>query len=163
MEFRDGRYVLAQLTVTAPKDDPRGLSTSDLRKIRLGDLLAAVLRRIQELGDWATDPEARHQGRAGTDALVNASEVATKRPRTGRPPVYDDRHFRRVARLYLDLLDRGFSRGILDELARRLDVSRNTARDWVSQARARQFLSPGQPGRAHAHPGPRLDEDRRER
>jgi len=69
-----------------------------------------------------------------------------------------------VAREYLALVRAGKSRGILPELARRASehlgrtVSPANVRDWVHRARELKFLTPGLSGKAHADPGPALQE-----
>src|SRR5204863_8405559 len=114
----------------------------------LADARSALVDSAHRALDALDDP-------ARADEIAEVAAGAKKRGR-GRPSRYSDPYVRLIAMLYLRLQKDGFTRGILDEVARRLGVDRERARDLVHLARKRGYLTKGTPGRAGADPGPRL-------
>lgn len=123
---------------------PPGVSTKLLRSITL-DPLEVEARRATKAAwvDMVDRFEDEHE----------ANKQGVKK--SGRPPLTREHH-RRVALAYLDLQAQGHGRGIIQELARVLDVTPTKASDWVHRARKAGFLSPAIPGRPGAEPGPAL-------
>lgn len=79
---------------------------------------------------------------------------APARPKRGRPPM-EDSHYREIALLYLEAM-RADPRRPIEWIAAEKGHASSTVRGWVSEARKRGFLSPGQRGKGGALPGPRL-------
>jgi hypothetical protein len=66
-------------------------------------------------------------------------------------------HWRHVALAYVDICSTATRRtNTYAELAKRLEISERRARDWVREARRREYLLPGRSGVTEAVPGPRL-------
>lgn len=138
-----------------------GITTTILRQIPLGDILARA-QRILANRDWEDEgitvlggpdipadeltPEAR-------TALESGANAATAAREAGRPPLPDD-HLVAVAHAYLDEANRG--PGVRRRLASRFDRPESTVRDWISEARQRGLLGMTTPGRRNAVAGPRL-------
>lgn len=165
----DGELVIHELLVkpanladTAPTG---GVTTTVLRSIPLGGLMGALRTAWSEgpagIASWeATTGESFEAARKQAERAARAvKSTGIKRGRKG----YPDDHYRWVALEYLALQREGWSRGILVELAKRATkhlgrdfVARETVRDWVAEARKRQFLTKATQGRAGANPGPNL-------
>lgn len=90
----------------------------------------------------------------GTSAAEAEPRPEPARPRRGRPPL-DDKHYRRVALMYLNAMRKESGRPI-PWMAEKLRHEPSTVRGWVSEVRGRGFLTPGTRGKAGALPGPRL-------
>lgn len=142
-----------------------GLTTTVLRSLPLGGLVAALRAVVEEAPEQVAELE-RSSGETFEELKKQTQRAARavrgtglKRGRKG----YPDDHYRWVALEYLALQAEGWSRGILVELAKRATkhlgrdfVARETVRDWVAEARKRQFLTKATQGRAGAGPGPNL-------
>lgn len=145
-------------------DRPRaaysGVSTSTLRQIPLGEILASAERALASR-DWTTEGVSIIPGPTlhgddipqDTRRLLEATNALAEGPRRGRPPLDDDL-LAEVAHAYLEEATSG--RGLIRRLAHRFDRPEPTVRDWVAAARKRGFLSPATPGRRGGTPGERL-------
>jgi hypothetical protein len=82
-------------------------------------------------------------------------QLRARRPtaRQGGRPTKGDDHYRRVAIFCLSLYEKGEHKGIHEKLAKRFDCAPRTAADWIREARSREFLATGKPGRVHFEPG----------
>lgn len=138
-----------------------GITTTVLRQIPLGEIVALAQKSLAG-SDWretgvrvlmGPDLAPDELPPAAVSALETATRSAANSARTGRPPL-PDALLAEVARAYLDQAPGG--RGLRRRLARRFDRPEATIRDWINQARKRGFLTPAQPGRRGAAPGPRL-------
>jgi hypothetical protein len=167
-----GPVVLRQVTFepfeegdTAPE-----ISSADVRELRLGAIRDRALQMLLLQGDVAKAPELASAMFLSEEAVEAAREAASRiddaaEASRGRPRLSDEL-LERVARLYIELFQAGTKRGIIDALAQRLDVPRETARDWVARSRGDGFLAPTVRGRAYGAPGPRLldiDEEKSDR
>ena len=148
----------------ASKTPPGGITSSTMRAIPIGRFQSEVRANLMKIPDWFArgelpdgtplfDEEIRQRMKAAADA-VRSSDL-----RRGRPSLPDE-HFENVAHMYLEQQRKG-TRRILLRLGEALGVERDTARDWVHRARVLGFLTPGQPGRGGAEPGPRLTAKKR--
>jgi len=147
-----------------PDAEPGPLITSDLlRRIPLGKIVARAQATLAQ-DDWRSEgvTQLGLDGRrdiAVEDLLpeeLNALETATSSAtgkRRGRPAL-PDTLLEDVARAYLQEAPNG--PGLTGRLAATFGRPEPTVRDWISAARRHGFLSPGQPGRRGAGPGPRL-------
>jgi len=163
-----GEHVaIRQLTLEPVDGSSSGVTSTVLRAVarEAGAILAKARAQLVHEPEWLAalerfgleTPSSEEKARA--HALAEAAATATlKRGRTG----YPDDHYRRIALLYLELQAQGVHRGILRKIAEleseRLGrpVPRETARDWVSGATKRRFLTPGRPGAAGRREGPNL-------
>jgi len=148
-----------------------GISSSLLRRLPLADVLQRTQRLVtsrewdEERGfqyvslERVSDEEwvaAFHSAKATLDRVAATVDHVSESGLRGRPPLPDEL-LERVARAYLDEMTGG--RGITKRLASIFDRPDQTVRAWVHMARKRGFLSPAQPGRRGALPGPRLSRD----
>lgn len=150
---RDGQLRLTRLDLVVDRKSPSELQSADLRRVRLHSLLTAVRSEVMRAVHHVdTDPGAPEATRR---AIAPGSQTAP--PRRGRPSLPDE-HYERIARRYLELLDTGLTRGILQRLAEEENRPVQTVRTWVNVARSDryQYLTPGESGRAGAMPGPGL-------
>jgi hypothetical protein len=173
MEQHSGRLRLTQLTFLAQRPATAEISATTLRALRLDTVLsqvraqvveksAALAREASSSGDLEGVPADRARLVRQWRKIV-AETAAGEKPAARR----GDAHYQLVAAEYLRLIEEGKGgRGILGrlaiEMAKHLNEqaprSRDNIRDWVAEARRRQFLAPGEPGRAGGSPGPRLYE-----
>jgi len=137
----DGRLVCTGLVAGAMVDAPAEITSRSLREIPLSRLLSAVVH----LKD---DPDFGGFYKAVLDLADDVGDLPRSRP---GPDGYDRKHFEQVAAAYREAL--GVTpRGPMGELARRLGVSKATARRWVQRARDMGLLGASQPGRAGEKP-----------
>lgn len=155
----DDRLVLTKLEITSHPDGGE-VSASAVHRLQVAQIVADARKQIVAVGGFTwegRDPDEIAVARRRAERAAGP----LKRGRSG----YGDEHYRRIAFAYLDLVDRGQTRGVLAALAAAetkslgREVPVETVRTWVNQARRRGFLTPGEPGRAGAKPGPRLIED----
>lgn len=116
-----------------------GVTSRVLSSIKLEEIFRSL--RIAERALAASPPKSEPR-------------PAPSGPRRGRPPL-DDKHYRKIALMYLNTMRKAPDRPI-PWMAEKLGYEPSTVRGWVSEARKRGFLSPGQRGKAGALPGPRL-------
>ena len=172
LQLSIGHLTVEPNTLKHPDHIPSaGIRSADVRRIKVGDLLDRALREIEEAparlrAARELVPEMTESfGELGLDegqealALRAAEEAEARRPRRGRPRK-GDVFFEEIAEEYLAILTESGSRGALQRLAQRKGYSREAARDWVAEARKREYLTPATPGRAGAAPGRRLEETR---
>lgn len=141
--------------------ESRQLITSDLlRRIPLGRIIALAQQRLAQ-EEWRTEGVMVLMGNdrgpdeltsEETSALESAVEAARQTKR-GRPPLPDDL-LEAVAHAYLEEAIAGA--GLLRRMSARFARPEATVRDWIAAARGAGFLTPAQPGRRGAGPGPRL-------
>ena len=175
---RDGVLGLVRLDI-ATAGGTGTIGSAALRSIELSKMIAAaralLAREVRDLAlpEGAEPPPGWYWVFGSRGGSVRAEDIERARRHAraaGRRPLkrgragYPDDHYRGVALAYLDLLDKGITRGILAALAERESkrlgrpVPVETARTWVNVARKRQFLTEGENGRAGAMPGPKLYE-----
>lgn len=116
-----------------------GITSRVLSSIKLEEIFLSLRIAERALGSSTPEAEPRPQP-AG--------------PRRGRPPL-EDKHYRKVARMYLNAMRKAPGRPI-PWMAEKLGHEPSTVRGWVGEARRRGFLTPGTRGKAGAMPGPRL-------
>ncbi|WP_207619302.1 hypothetical protein [Nocardioides sp. IC4_145] len=162
--YEDGGDEDRAATDHDPGTEPGQLVTSDLlRRIPLGKIVARAQATLAQ-DDWRSEgvTQLGLDGRrdiAVEDLLpeeLSALETATSSSagkRRGRPGL-PDTLLEDVARAYLQEAADG--PGLTGRLATKFGRPEPTVRDWIGTARRRGFLSPGQPGRRGAGPGPRL-------
>lgn len=162
MTVTDGQLVIGAFGIEAVggnENTPRlGITSTTLRSIPIGAWLASHRSTLADSLDLTDVPLPEEIGQRIAE-LVKASK--RKNPKRGRAG-YPETHYQRIALLYLDLLNKGMTKGILREIARREKRQPETIRDWIHRARQLGFLSPGTPGAAGAEPGPRLFETTKE-
>lgn len=153
------RYGVAELTFTAK---PGREVMSGSTRIRVDEMLQAGRAMLRgAVGDVEGRPEVPASARR---AILAAGRTAA-RERAAGARGYGDAFYRMVAVEYVRLTDEGAAgRGALPRLAERLAERmgepeprhRDNVRDWVAEARRREFLTPVGRGRGGALPGPRL-------
>jgi hypothetical protein len=134
----DGRFVCARVVIgvdfeNAEEPDPVPITTGVLRAIPLSTLIENAVQKSIDLFEmvdrqnWNTAPTARKR--------LPAARRATERPkRTGRPTLYDRKHYKRVAAIY-DAAVRAGSRAPTKAVAENYRVSKSAAAKWVARAR----------------------------
>lgn len=159
--------IITRLTITASDGGTVGIDSATVRAVRVGAVVAHIRRCIVEMATApsaayprlpgpADDPEWRAHDAQQTKRRHADADWATQPPRKRGRKGYGDDFFRDIALRYLELQQGGMTRGILRQLATEHDRPVETVRDWVHQARRREFLTPGQRGKAGALRGPRL-------
>jgi hypothetical protein len=175
LEDVGGRLVLTEIKFLALNAERAEITSSTLRAVRMDTLLSSVRGQILNSQERASaDASSETQLPAATAASVKAwrrqiartAAAAVEQKARGRRG-YGDAFYRQVALEYLELTRQGKGgRGVLAELSKIMAErmgeaaprSRDNVRDWVAEARRRQFLTPGTPGRGGANPGPKLYE-----
>jgi hypothetical protein len=156
-----GLVNVGQLTVE-PLGHGSEVTGTVLRKVKVAKIRDSALRHLRFIG---FDPVVHFSADSrplrvypDVDKPRYAALIAEpSRKRRGRPGLPESR-YREVALAYLELYNSGLRRGIHGELMRRYSAPYQTVRDWVARARKLGYLTPGQPGRAGAEPGPRLSD-----
>lgn len=139
--------VITRLEVRRPGDST-GVTSSLLRKIPVGEILAAVQTEIAaELMRRGGEGEAF----SATLTLMNTEPART----SGRAPL-SPQLLREVALAYIAENGPGKGPGAMTRLAEKFDKPEETVRRWVKRARSDGWLGPGAKGRAGAEPGPKL-------
>lgn len=178
LEWIDGHYWLCSglLAMTERGVDVRALSVTPwpsvsppevtggvLRRVRVGLIRDRAVTLLHRIAEGATAMAAEGVARAEDAAELSAvSDSLSTTRRRGRPPTYDDDHFRRIAEAHLETVrELGTTRGARKALAQRERVSESTIRDWLREARSRGFLPKTRAGKSSL-PGPRLTEQRKE-
>lgn len=110
------------------------LVRNDTLRVPLGRLVGDLMdRRTRALG-------ILRMGHYRPELKARAERMARiGRPRRGRPPLYDDDHWKAVAQVYL-AADGAPVRAV----AAHFSVSRPTAMGWAQTARLKGFLPPAQ-------------------
>ena len=142
------------LTIEAwdPDELQLAVTSSVLRSLPLGRWLASA--RAESVDTYRLMMERWPDGSPERERLHRSAEQMAKERKPGRRG-YPDSHWAEIAERYLEL-DRRGTRAVSTELAAQLGVPVQTAKDWVSQARKRGYLTPAQPGRSGGAPGPEL-------
>lgn len=132
--------VISRLEVSVSESAPAGLTHQMLRRVPLGEILAATR-------SWRPEIQHAHLHMAG------GPSAATLPP--GRIPITDDL-LRQVAVAYLEEIGPGKDRAVLQRLEERFGRPKGTLRTWLGRARSEGWLGPAVQGRMGAEPGPRL-------
>lgn len=155
----DAGAILDQVAIASwPRETRREVTGRVLRGLRFEPIRQRALDQLRDLPKTLAVARAAFgmsEAIASSSDVTRAADDAARAPRRGRPGLPEE-HFRRIALVYLELFALGYRRGILEELATREGVPKDTVRDWVHRARTLGFLSAGRQGRAGAEPGPRL-------
>lgn len=138
----EGRMVCVNIEIGASFDnpaepEPEPITTDVLRRIPLARLIEETLWQAVRTYTVASNWEG-----AGEIARkrLPAAELATQRPkRPGRPPLYDDKHFKEVARIYRE---HSGGHAPTKAVATHFNTTKSNAAKWVSEARRRDFLEP---------------------
>ena len=134
--------------------EPRRVLATDLRGLRLGDLLAA------QADEWAKAWRAQAT-KAGEGFVIDDSEevvdawLATLPKKPGRPRQYDRSHFQKVADVYAEAFVA--RRNPTKTVAERFQVSRSTAAKWVYRCRQMSLLGPTEKRQAGGVASPRKE------
>lgn len=168
----DGLMKLRALTIAA---NPGHEVTSEvLRAVEIPKLVNAAREAIARSAhsftpEYLDEFEAEHGIRpqqswdAETVAFARRriKAASARAARSGRPTLGDE-HYRWVALRYIELIEAQKARGILTQIARdaeprlRRPVQIDTVKTWVTKAREKGFLTPGEKGRASGAAGPHL-------
>lgn len=135
--------VISRLEVKVAEGVSAGLTHQLLRRVPLGEILAAAR-------NWR--PELQH-----SYLHMRGGPSASTLP-PGRIPITDD-VLRQVAVAYLQETVPGKDRAVLQRLADRFERPKGTVRTWLQRAREDGWLGPAVQGRMGAEPGPRLLDD----
>jgi hypothetical protein len=128
-EVARGRHNSVRLTDVDTLGRPRELTSRDLRTLRLADI-------VEKEGDCWQRLLVETEGAMASPA--RGREVV-RREGPGRPPLYTEEHFAKVARAYSDAY-KNRSRNPTQKVAKKFVVSRSTAAKWVARARELGFL-----------------------
>ena len=144
--------VISRLQIT-PESDSSGVTGGLLRKIPVGEVLAAV--RLNAA--WETAAKEATRIVLGQEPAKGLFGEGDERPprRGGRAPITSDL-LREVAEVYLEETAPGKPAGGMKRMAERFGRPEETLRTWVTRARRQGWLGPSAKGRAGAEPGPRL-------
>jgi hypothetical protein len=129
--------------------------TSSMLRLRLDLIVGAARADLLDRAQWRL--LLAELGGSAPAAPAARDGAAPRRGRPGRPESF----YRDVARIYLDLVDRG-ERPLLPRLAEAVaepgspPAQRETVKRWVRRCRELGLLSGAAPGRPGAVPGPRL-------
>lgn len=142
-QWVDARLRTAAVHVRVDEGDDGRLHLAGLRVE--GKVSSELLRSI---------PVGRIEAAANAHLHVSAPPVSTRRPpariavsrRTSAGRGYPDSFYRAVASAYRHLATT--SKRPVAELAAANDVPTSTAQRWVKEARRRNLLAPGRPGKA---------------
>lgn len=164
--FEAGRVTIYSLTIGRAK----GLSTSSLRAIPLGELREQIIRDLREHPDLLEvregqidfrRPRPRRRATSPTTRVRRAETLHYLKRHSPKRLAADD-FYRHVAQAYLSYLEthpRDPIAALTAELRkskRHENLSRNTVTSWVRTARERMWLSSAVHGKAGADPGVRL-------
>lgn len=141
--IRDGEAVVVGVDLVALDRDTcpplsenyRRLSVAQLARESGVDRIAAALREIETLNK----PEHSEQGGPSAEALRAEGIYRRAGKQRGRPPLYDDAHWQDVARTYSLHVEAGRA-DPTNQVAERFNVSRSTAKNWVTKTRDRGYL-----------------------
>jgi hypothetical protein len=134
----------------------RGVTSAVLRAIPVEHLISEVVSHLHTNERWHQHLADTHGWQPPHQQHLFRDEIKDTSSTQSNRATYPENHYRDVALAYLDLLAQGQARKIIVELAHKLGVSRNTARNWVYRARQLGYLAKGTQGRAGAAAGPRL-------
>lgn len=144
--------VIARLEIT-PAAASSGVTGSLLRKIPIGELLAAV--RLNAAWEIARREGTRELlGEEPAPGLFGETDEKAPR-RGGRAPITNEL-LRDIAIAYLEETAPGQPSGAMKRMAARFGRPEETLRTWVTRARKDGWLGPSAKGRSGAEPGPRL-------
>lgn len=148
-------------TIVGPVDRSggKGAPAALFKELPFGRLQAAARAlRVAELGGDDVEgllssdhPSAQALG----EDLAAQADVWRLR-RSGRPVIYDDDHYKRVAHLYSEVVaDQANQPGRaapIQAIAQAYGVTEKAAQRWVKTARAKSFLPETTQGRARGNP-----------
>ncbi|MFE7856012.1 hypothetical protein [Streptomyces sp. NPDC057403] len=137
---RPAGLVITRLEVTVSEEASAGLTHQLLRRVPLGEILAAAR-------SWRSEDQHTYlhmRGGPSADTLP-----------PGRIPITDD-VLRQVSLAYLEETAPGKDRAVLQRLSERFGRPKGTVRTWLGRARDEGWLGPAVQGRMGADPGPRL-------
>lgn len=124
--------------------EPVPITTAVLRSIPLGRLTEKALweaaSMYEKYASGAAGVELGDEGRRFAEERAAAARAgAAKKRRPGRPRLYDDEHFARVARVYRE---HSGGRAPTKAVAESFQTSKATAAKWVARAREMGLLEP---------------------
>lgn len=150
VEAQDGQPVVAELRVApwrhwkaecSPATPAGGLTARELRRLRLGEALAAAHEKIDFLLGRDAHPES----------VLNIEPLGFERGKLGKPagraPRSDD-YYATVAMAYVDAVRAGSRSPVADAAQALGGFDRTYVRDLLSEARRRELLSRPPKGRA---------------
>jgi hypothetical protein len=165
----EGGISIKRISADIDQDTSGDLTSTQLRKIRIGELRVSIQRFLlgetrSEADWWAASEEKRTststpeelsymRAEMEKDAAI-AQILRTERPKRGRGVDNQD-WYGHIARVYLDFHAEHGQRTV-KAMAEYLDAAPNTVYWWVRKAREEGWLTEGRQGRAGAGPGPRL-------
>lgn len=145
--------VISRLEIT-PEESSSGVTAGLLRKIPIGEILAAV--RAKAAWESARREGTRAMlGQEPVPGLFATGDEKAVRRRGGRAPITSDL-LREVALTYLQETAPGAPPGGMKRMGERFGRPEETIRTWVTRARKDGWLGPSAKGRAGAEPGPKL-------
>jgi hypothetical protein len=139
-----------------PTPAPGSITADVLRHVHVGRYAEEIRRQILDAETGILPPRATAAARAREVLRKRAvADLPANAFRRGRPGLGDD-HYRRVAEEAIRLRREG-SRSVRADLGRLYNRQGNTIRDWLKEARDREWLAKtGRGQRGGEAPGPRL-------
>lgn len=123
------------------KTQLKGLS---LRSIAERDRTAQIANARKSLQLLRTSRLKEHADPRQVANLNSLARPSTPTARRGRPPLYDDSHYRKVATFYSQMAEKFHNPTQL--VATEWQVAPTTASTWVRKARSLGYLPPTEPG-----------------
>jgi hypothetical protein len=154
----DGEVVVAELEI-APLV-PNMLTPTMLGSLSLDRILTRARARMREKADWIDTAAGLGWELPPSEEVERIKELGrkarasrTRRGRRGNPPEF----YRAFALEALEVqVEKGITRGLRGELAKRRHQSIGTIRDWLRRCRDLGFLAEAEWGKAGVSPGPNL-------
>jgi len=132
VESREGILEITKVTITPGPFREGGVTTDDLRLLRLHQAARDILARVRAgtQSDWADNPDFN----PGMPARDWATRFSTRPGQRGR----DDLDYARVAALYVRSVE---SEQPVDDVAKALYLSKSQVRNILHEARQRNLLT----------------------
>jgi hypothetical protein len=131
----DGRYEVVSLAIRSVDESAPTPIRSNLRDLRLRELLDAHLATIK--ASRVSDTARSWGNPLNAPEFARARRVLADQPkRSGRPRLYDREYFEKVAQVYTHAIPFGRpTRAVADKW----EVSLPTAKKWVARCRSDEF------------------------
>ncbi len=153
LEVRDDRPQCRSLCITA-RDDGREVSPLDIAAVDLPTWVESLFtaESVPAFRDengviWLGREDLHSAGPAGDEAWRKAMKPIREARRRRGPRKLDDAHYRKVAEVYREHVDRSPTKAVAEIFG----IERSMAEKYVRGARDRKFLGPAQRGKAGEH------------